>query len=73
MVVVKLAAMTCVFYLGSAVLMEALLVLLAHVLGTAGFSLSRSGWMVLFGMVWLASFLLAWRVVIPPILARIPK
>jgi len=73
MIVVKLAAMTCVFYLGSAVLMEASLVVLAHVLGSAGLALSRSGWMVLFGIVWLASFLLAWRVVISPILARIPK
>ena len=71
MLILKLAAVTCAFYLAAAVLTEAAIMVLAHVLGGFGVHASRWGWLFFFGGVWLASFLLAYRVVVPPILAKI--
>jgi hypothetical protein len=67
----KLALVTCAFYLGISLLIDA--VTLGIAMWRVGFAmfLSRTGWVVLFGLVWLVSFLLSWRIVVVPILARL--
>ncbi len=73
MTVLKFAAVTCAFYVSAALLIEILLIVLAHLLGGVGFFGTRLGWAICFGMVWLISFLLAWHVVMRPIVSRIPQ
>ncbi len=73
MIILKLAVVTCAFYLAAAALMWAATIVLAHLLGGFGYSVTRWGWAALFGTVWLTSFLLSWRIVVTPILAKIPK
>ena len=73
MFILKLALITCAFYLAVAILMEAVLLVLAKVLGGLGVFMPRLGWIVIFGSVWLASFLLAWRIVMRSLTARMPK
>ncbi len=75
MLVLKLAAVTCAFYLGAAVLIEVAMIVLTHLLGGLSVIATRPRLVgaVFFGGVWLASFLLAWRVVVTPIFARISK
>jgi len=64
--IIKLALLTCGFYLAVALLMEATLLFVAHWKGEAGLFGTRWGWIILFGLVWLLSFRLAWHFVIPP-------
>jgi hypothetical protein len=71
--ILKLAAVTCAFYLAAAVLMQAAAIALAHLRGEFLVYGTRLSCTVVFGIVWLVSFLLAWRVVITPIFAKIPK
>ena len=54
--ILKLAFLSCVFYMGAAILMEMALLLVARFSGSSPFSASRSGWFVLFGLIWLGSF-----------------
>jgi hypothetical protein len=63
MMVLRLALMTAVFYLGMAVLLEATIIIISRI-REGGFGLygTRWGWTLLFGLLWLASFSLAWRV-----------
>jgi len=71
-VILKLALLSCVFYVGIAILMEAGLFLWARLAGSAGFFASRAAWFVLFGMIWLGSFSLAWHIVLTSLRARLP-
>ena len=75
MLILRLAAVTCIFYLAAAVVIEATLIALTHVLGGIMFLSTRPrlAGIVLFGSIWLVSFLLAWRIVVTPISAKIPK
>jgi hypothetical protein len=75
MLVLKLAALTCAFYLSVAVLIEATILGLTHLMGGIGFFAPRPKLVagIFFGAVWLGSFLFAWRIVVTPIFARIPK
>jgi hypothetical protein len=69
----KLALVTCAFYLGAAILLDAVIFGMALWKGSFDISATKSGWMVLFGAAWLASFLLSWRIVMNPLLAQIAK
>lgn len=69
--ILKLAFLTCAFYLGVAVLMEASLLLWARFAGSVSVSASRSAWAVLFGAIWLGSFSIAWRIVWTSLHARL--
>jgi hypothetical protein len=70
----KFVALTFVFCVGIAVLMDLGLLLTVRFGGIiVGIALTRWSWLLLWGLVWLGSFLLAWHVLIAPILARAPK
>jgi len=72
MLILKLAAVTCIFYLLGAVVIEATIIELAHLLGGIIFLSTRPKLVsiVFFGSMWLVSFLLAWRIVITPVFAK---
>jgi hypothetical protein len=70
---VELAFLTCAFYLGISVLMEAALFGLAAWKGSAGIFLPRWIWGAVFAVVWLVSFTLAWHSVYAGIRAKLPK
>ena len=70
----KFVALICVFCVGTAVLMDVGLLLTARFGGIiVGIAFTRWSWLLLWGLVWLGSFLLAWHVLIVPVLARAPK
>ena len=69
----KLALVTCAFYGGAAIVLDAAIFGMALWKGSFAISATKSAWVVLFGSAWLASFLLSWRIVISPILAQIAK
>ena len=69
----KLALVTCAFYLGISILIDAAMFGMALWNGGVGLFLTRTGWLMLFGVAWLVSFLLSWRIVIVPLLARIHR
>ncbi len=48
--ILKLAALTCAFYLAITLLLEVALIVLAHVRGQAGIFSTRLGWGILFGL-----------------------
>jgi len=70
---VKFAAVTCAFYMGLAALAQAGFLLMARLTGMGGIMVTRSRWLILFGTMWLASFLLSWRIVIAPVFVKLPK
>jgi hypothetical protein len=61
MMILKLAVLTCAFYLGISVLMQAALFGLAIWKDSAGVFLARWMWGAVFAVVWLTSFSLAWH------------
>jgi len=69
----KLALVTCAFYLGISILLDAAVFGMALWKGSFGISATKTGWLVFFGFSWLASFLFSWRVVVGPILSRIQE
>jgi hypothetical protein len=60
MIVLKLALLTCVFYLAIAVLAEAAFLAAAHLMGGLGARLTF--WVIFFALDWAISISLAWRV-----------
>lgn len=70
----KFVALTCVFCVGTAVLLDVGL-LLAIRFGDVivGIAYTRWSWLILWGLVWLGSFSLAWHLLIVPHLARMSK
>jgi hypothetical protein len=66
----KLAALTCAFYLGMAFLTDTALFGLAHFMGGVLFFTPRLEWALVFGFVWLVLFLLAYQIVLTP---KVPK
>ncbi len=71
--IVKTVLVTCAFYLGIAILLEALLFGVVHWKGGVFYSINFKAWALIFGLIWLASFALAWRVTIVPLLAKFPR
>lgn len=69
----KLALVTCAFYVGIAVLLDAAAFGMAVWKGGFVYALTRTGGLVLFGVTWLISFLLSWRIVMTPLLARVAR
>jgi hypothetical protein len=59
--ILKFAALTCAFYLGISVLIQAALFGVAIWKGSVGIFLSRWMWGAVFAVIWLASFSLAWH------------
>jgi len=73
MLFTKVALVTCAFYLGLNVLLEVGLFGLAQWKGGAGITFTRGGKYIFFGILWLISYSLAWRIVAAPIFAKIPR
>ena len=71
--IAKTALVTCAFYIGIAIVLEALLLGVTHWKGGIFYSINFKAWAVVFGLIWLASFALAWRVTIVPMLAKFPR
>jgi hypothetical protein len=69
----KLALATCAFYLGISILLDATFYGIALWKGNFGIYATKSGWLVFFGSAWLMSFLLSWRIIFTPLLARLHK
>jgi hypothetical protein len=73
----KFAFVTCAIYLGIAILIDSVIFCLAR---WKGFSFlvqkgasALPGGLVFFGAMWLLAFLISWRVVVTPLLARINR
>ncbi len=74
MFILELAAVTCAFHLAAAVLMEVGTLLITHVSGGMwGWFPKRWEWIIVFGSVWLASFVFAFRIVMTPMLPGAPR
>ena len=65
MLFTKAAVLTCLFYLLLNLLLEAALLGLAHWQGVSGIHFQRGGRYVFFGLIWLVSFSLSWRIIVP--------
>jgi hypothetical protein len=63
MIIIKLALLTCGFYLATALLLQGLLFVLALMKGGIGLHATRGGWFFFFAIVWFISFSLAWHIV----------
>jgi hypothetical protein len=63
MFILKLAAVTCVVYLGISLMLFLGGLALVYWKGIVGYSHSFLAWAVLFGLVWLVSFFAAWSIV----------
>jgi len=68
--ILKLAIVTCAFYMGITLLLFAGLMVLVHSKGMVGYALNWRSWGMFFGVVWLVSFNAAWRIVYHPFTPR---
>jgi hypothetical protein len=69
----KLALVTCAFYLGAAILLDAVIFGMALWKGSSTFPRRKAAGWCSSDAAWLASFLLSWRIVMNPLLAQIAK
>ena len=69
----KLSVLTCLFYLGVTVLMEAAIFLAARVGGGLLYFLHPVPIGFIFGVIWLASFSLAWHITDSQFVAKFPQ
>ena len=69
----KLSALTCLFYLGVTLLMEAAIFLAARIGSGLMYFLQAVPFGIIFGVVWLASFSLAWHITNSQFLAKFPQ
>jgi len=64
MFILKLAIVTCTIYMGISLLLFFGVLVLVHLKGSVGYNLNWLAFGLLFGLIWLASFTVAWRIVI---------
>jgi hypothetical protein len=62
MFTLKLALLTCCFYLAGTAAIQLVVFLIARLRGSFIIYATKSGWVGLFGILWLVSFLASWRV-----------
>lgn len=67
--VLKLSALTCLFYFGISLLIQMALIVAVHIVGIVGFARKPMPWAIMFAVIWLISFALAWRIVYPRTIA----
>jgi hypothetical protein len=72
-IITKLALVTCAFYVGISVLLEVVLLALTLWKGGVFYSINFKAWALIFGLLWLVSFALAWRIMMVPFLASFPR
>ena len=73
MLYTKLALVTCGFYLAISILLDAAVSGIGLWKGGFVILATKGGWLVFFGIAWLTSFLLSWRIVIAPLFARLHR
>jgi hypothetical protein len=73
MLYTKLALVTCGFYLLISILFDAALFGMALWKGGVLVTATKSGWLAFFGIAWLLSFLLSWRIVVTPVFSRLHR
>ena len=73
MLYTKLALVTCAFYLGISILLDAAVFGIALWKDSFMVAATKTGWLLFFAFAWLVSFLLSWRVVVGPLVARIEE
>lgn len=71
--IAKMALITCAFCIGVSLLLEVALLVVVRIRGGILYTLNPMPWALLFGVVWLISFALAWRVFMTPFLNSFPK
>ena len=64
----RFALFLCAFLIGFAFLFDALAYATAFFRGSSGYPVARPAWLLAFAVLWLVSFLLAWRIAIAPLL-----
>jgi hypothetical protein len=72
MIFTKLGILTCLFYIAIVFLMDVAVTILARWMGGFGIAIKPWGWVVLFGLIWLISFSLAWRFFHAGFAAKLP-
>ena len=73
MLIMRLALLSCAFYLGLALALELALFLLARWKGSAGFFFTSWGWTLFSVAIWLVSTSIAFRIVRGWIHAKLPR
>ena len=68
----KLACLTCAFYIGITLLLQLVLFLLVRTQGMVGVRMSALRLGILFAVVWLVSFALAWRIYFSAFRSKLP-
>jgi hypothetical protein len=64
MFILKLAILTCAFYIGITVLLLLGGLVVVHWKGMIAYNYNFRAWAILFGLMWFVSFIGAWRIVI---------
>ena len=72
MVILKLALLSSLFYVGVALLLQAGVFAIAYAKGAVGISNSPLRLGILFGIIWLISFIAAWHIFYFGIKSRLP-
>ena len=70
MIIAKLALFTSGVYMLIAILLDAGLLVLTHRKGGIFYAINYRAWAIGFGIFWLISFSVAWKIVITPLKAR---
>lgn len=63
MLLLKLAILTCVFYLGITIALEGVVLLVARLKGGLAYWGTPGGWAAFFAAIWLISYISAWLIV----------
>ena len=71
MFILKLSALSCAFYLGTSLILQTLLFILAQMGHIVVVRLNRLSLGVLFGLIWLASFSSAWHILYSRLSSRL--
>ena len=71
--IAKMALVTCAFYIAIAIVLEVALLLVVYKKGGIFYHLNPWGWGLVFAVVWLISFALAWRVFMVRLSSTFPK
>jgi hypothetical protein len=61
MIFLRLALVSAAIYVAFAIAIEVAFLVIARTRGVWGFYAPKAGWFVLFGVLWLVSFWIAWR------------
>jgi hypothetical protein len=64
MFILKLAILTCAFYIGITVLLLLGGLVVVHWKGMIAYNYHFRAWAILFELMWFVSFIVAWRIVI---------